>query len=161
MIFLQNHWDHLVPTPLSNEVEMLTKYAPHGKGQTISSKISKYVNIVCCWAPQLKVVFQIPNCSTATALTKVWLHFFVCVCKYWTPTLRLIMTAKDTAFCWCRLLVLVLWFSPRKFGVAKWADSNFFQTWNLSQTLHGHMFLEKVLHQNIAWIATFLAMKKT
>ena len=35
------------------------------------------------------------------------------------------------------------------------------QRWNLSQTLHGHIFLEKVLPQNIAWVTTFLAMKKT
>ena len=30
------------------------------------------------------------------------------------------------------------------------------QTWNLSQTVHGHMFLEKVLLQNFAWIYDFL-----
>ena len=38
-----------------------------------------------------------------------------CIC--WTPTLRLKMTATDPAFCWCRLLVLVLSFSQRKCGV--------------------------------------------
>ena len=32
-----------------------------------------------------------------------------CIC--WTPTLRLKMTATDPVFRWCRLLVLVLWFS--------------------------------------------------
>ena len=40
---------------------------------------------------------------------------FFCIC--WTPTLRLKMTATDPAFRWCRLLVVVLWFSQRKCGV--------------------------------------------
>jgi hypothetical protein len=51
--------------------------------------------------------------STATALTKLLHHFFIC----WTPTLRLKMTATDPGFRWCKLLVLVLWFSQRKCGV--------------------------------------------
>ena len=35
----------------------------------------------------------------------------------WTPTLRLKTTATNPAFRCCRLLVLVLWFSTRKFSV--------------------------------------------
>ena len=38
-----------------------------------------------------------------------------CICR--TPILRLKMTATDPAFRWCRLLLLVLWFSQRKCGV--------------------------------------------
>ena len=38
-----------------------------------------------------------------------------CICL--TPTHRLKVTTTDLAFQWCRLLVLVLWFSPRKCGV--------------------------------------------
>ena len=37
-------------------------------------------------------------------------------CTGWTPILRLKMTSTNPAFRGCRLLVLVFWFSPRKFG---------------------------------------------
>ena len=46
-----------------------------------------------------------------------WKNYCSPFCICCTPTLRLKTTARDPDVQWCRLLVLVLWFSLRKFCV--------------------------------------------
>jgi len=93
-----------------------------------------------------------------------WQNYFTTFCICWTPTLRLKMTATDPAFRWCRLLVLVLWFSQRKccvcpkkvgemafFGCSEFQWTKF--TWKLLLELKRYLSKVKVLSN--AWTVGF------
>ena len=64
-----------------------------------------------------KIVFEALQDTVYILLPPRCKNYCTTFCLCWTPTLRLKMTAMDPSFRWCRLLVLVLWFSQRNCGV--------------------------------------------